>query len=367
MRYRVKENIEKLPRYTPGKPIQELFRETGVDPITKLASNENPLGPSPLAVAAIAACAPSVSLYPDASGHDLKAALSELTNVPTTQISLANGSDETIQNLGLALLEPGDNVIMGDPSFPRYEASAQLSGAETRKVRVDSDWTLDLDAMLAATDANTRIIWIANPNNPTGTLIRRPAFERFLDRLPEGVLVVLDEAYFEFVRDSDAPNSADYVLAGRPVVGIRTLSKTYGLAGLRIGYAMCDPTLHNALEKVRGPFNVNSVAQAAALAALRDRDYLAKGLELNQAALARLMAMLPRFGLTPVRSHANFVWASCSGSGIELCSSLLRHGVIVRSGDSFGFPDCVRISVGTDAQLDHLESALSQVLQGAGA
>lgn len=364
MRFRVRPGLEELPAYSPGKPIEELKRETGADPITKLASNENPLGPPAAAVAAIAWASAEVHRYPDALAHELRSVISDRTGLSPSCISLGNGSDELIQVIALALFEKGCESVVPHPSFPRYETATQIAGGKTVRVPLAADYSIDLDAVVRAVNEKTRAIWLANPNNPTGTLFDRQTFDRFLAKIPIDVAVILDEAYHDFAKGDETPDAADYVKAGTNVIGMRTFSKTYGLAGLRIGYAFCEEPLCSLLNRIRGPFNINSVAQAAAVAALRDSEYLKESLAQNRHALARLHSILKKHGFATTTSHANFVWADLGKPAKSLCDALLLQGVIVRSGDIFGCPNCVRVSTGTNEQLDHLDRALAAATMG---
>jgi histidinol-phosphate aminotransferase len=360
---RLRDSIQAIPAYSPGKPIEEVQREYGLTEVIKLASNENPLGPSPKAVEAIIRSAAAVNLYPDAAAHDLKLALSERAGLPIEQIVLGNGSDELIHYLSLLLLETGAEAVIGDPSFPRYFASAQLAGAKAIKVGLNDREEHDLDAMLAAVTDQTRLIWIANPNNPTGTIVRRPALERFLDAIPDTAVVALDEAYFEFVDDPEYPNSLDYVREGRQVVGLRTFSKTHGLAGLRVGYCFGPSRLTEALDRIRSAFNVNALAQVAALAALDDDEHLANTISLNRAGVARLSELLRRHGGKVAESFGNFVWADLGDRSQGVCKQMLERGVILRSGTVFGKPNAVRVSVGSVEEMDAFEAAFEEVMK----
>lgn len=347
--------------YVPGRPIEEVQREYGLSDVVKLASNENPLGPSPLAIQAIADYARFSHLYPDAGCVNLRAAVAEQIKIPESLIVVGNGSDEMIHLLSLLLLKPGDSIVMGSPGFSQYEAGATAVGALTRKVPLDTDARHDLPAMLAAIDETTRIVWIANPNNPTGTIVRRSALADFVDRVPDDVAIVLDEAYFEFATD---PQYADSTEFDRPnVIGLRTFSKTYGLAGLRVGYAIAPEDIAVALNKIRSPFNVNALAQHAALAALNDRSHLAETVRNNADGVDRLRRFLTELHCKTFESFANFVWADIGVPTDRLCEDLLRQGVIVRPGSAFGCPTHLRISVGTPSEMDRFEEAFSEILR----
>lgn len=356
-------NLERLQPYSPGKPIEEVRREFGLERIIKLASNENPLGPSPRAIEAIRAAAENVHLYPDAAAADLRLAVAKRIGLPVEQVTVGNGSDELIHYLGVAFLERGDNVVAAYPSFVRYYATAHLADAELRLIPLDETDTHDLDAMAAALDDRTRLLFIANPNNPTGTIVTGECMRRFLDRVSERTVVVLDEAYYEFCDHPDYVGAHRLLHEGRPIVGLRTLSKTYGLAGLRVGYLFGHPEWVQAIERVREPFNVNSLAQAAAIAALHDEEHLKKSIHHNKRGIARLTEILRAAGARVAESYANFVWAQFPFPTAPLCGKLLAKGVIIRSGDVFGSPNCVRVTVGTDEELNVFEAALKEVME----
>ncbi|MEO7453761.1 MAG: histidinol-phosphate transaminase [Fimbriimonadales bacterium] len=363
MPVRLPEQLSQLRPYVPGIPIEEVQQEFGISEIVKLASNENPLGPSPLALQAIVDFARYGSLYPDAGCVELKSLLASHVGLPTSQISVSNGSDEMIHLLSLLLLRPGDNIVMGDPGFSRYESEALAAGAQTRKVSLDENARHDVSAMLAAIDNNTRIVWLANPNNPTGTILRRSEVGALIENVPEHTLTVLDEAYFEFATDSEYPSSVDYIRSGKQVVGLRTFSKTYGLAGLRVGYAMGPERMIDAVERVRAPFNVNALAQRAAIAALSDTKHLTAAVDINKAGNERLHRFLSERGYRVFESYANFVWYDMGFPTQDFCRQLLMRGVIVRPGSVFGYDNHIRVSIGTDAELDAFETAFDAILQ----
>lgn len=349
--------------YSPGKPIEEVQREFGLTRVIKLASNENPLGPSPLAIAAVEQAAREMHIYPDASSYRLVQAIAERYAVPADQVLFGNGSDELIHYLGLIFLNgPEDEMIVGDPSFVRYDASAQVVGAKLVKVPLDADLRHDLTAMAAAVTERTRMIWIANPNNPTGTIVTRAEIDTLLANTPAHVVVVLDEAYAEYAADEpDYATSLDY-LATERVVGLRTFSKAYGLAGIRVGFGFAPPAVVDAFQRVREPFNVNSLAQAAAIAALGDREHLAAGVKMNRESAAALMEAFRAVGAKPVASFANFVCADMGQPGEPIFRELLKRGVIVRSGHVLGLPNYLRVSCGTLAEVQEFASALREVM-----
>ena len=347
--------------YSPGKPIDEVKRELGLSEVVKLASNENPLGPSPKAIAAVKAAAEEMHLYPDGAAYDLKQAISAKFGVPHNRVVVGNGSDEIIHMLGLVMLSgPEDEVIVGEPSFVRYDAAAHLAPSKLIKVPLDSDYRHDLSAMAARVTPNTKMVFVANPNNPTGTVVGRREVDAFLRDVPSDVLLILDEAYLEFAEHlEDYPASTLYL--DRPnVVGLRTFSKTHGLAGIRVGYGFVPEWLSDAIDRAREPFDVNALAQAAGIAALSDTEHVRRTLENNTRGMKRLNEFLVAHGARPVESYANFVLADFGRPARPLFDQLLRQGVIVRPGDVLGCPNCLRISIGTDEEMSKLLSALEQ-------
>lgn len=354
-------HVRAMRPYQPGKPIAEVERELGIYDIVKLASNENALGPSPAAVEAIRRASDSVNLYPEGSCHDLRSALASHLGVSADALVFGAGSDEIIHLLGLALLEPGDEVIQGDPTFSRYEAAAVLAQAPCVKIGL-RDWRHDMEAIRQAVTPRTRMFFIANPNNPTGSYVTRSEMDAFLGSLPDRCIVCMDEAYFEFVDAPDYPDSFRYIGMGANVVVLRTFSKIHGLAGLRIGYAVARPEIVAAIEQVREPFNVNHLAQVAALAALSDAQHVSRSRDAVTSGRAKMTDALNALGLTVWPSQANFVWVDVHRSGRTVFEALLRRGVIVRTGDAFGADTFLRITVGTPEQNDRLIEALKGVL-----
>ncbi len=353
-------------QYVPGKPISEVQRELGLAEVVKLASNENPLGPSPLALEAVRQTAADLHLYPDASGHELKSAISDHYGVPADQIVLGNGSDELIKLFALVYLEPGDNIVIGSPSFVRYDAAAQVTGAELRRVPLDSEWRHDLSAMARAVDIRTKIVFVANPHNPTGTVVDGQSVQRFAESLPQTCLLVLDEAYYEFAaQDSGYRSGLDLIQRGMNVTVFRTFSKSHGLAGIRVGYAFAPAETVSAINRAREPFNVNSLAQAAAIAALGDDHHIQRTREVNDSGLARVDAFMANRGFSVVPSRANFICVDVSSAGIsgqEAFDRLLKKGVIVRSGGPLGMPDHIRVSIGLPEELDAFFAAFDAVI-----
>lgn len=347
--------------YQPGKPIAELERELGIRDIIKLASNENALGPSPAAVEAIRAHAGDVHLYPEGSCPALRSALAAKLRVDGSCLAFGNGSDEIIHFLGLAFLTPGDQVIQGSPTFSRYEAAARLAQAQCVRIPL-RDWRYDLDAVGDAITAQTRLVFIANPNNPTGTYVTEAELERLLDRISPRCIVCMDEAYFEYADAPDYPDTVALIREQTNIVILRTFSKLYGLAGLRVGYAVARPEIIAAIEQVREPFNVNHLAQVAALAALGDADHAQRSRAMVASGRAVLTDGLRALGMDVVPSQANFVWADTRRDAQAIFQALLRRGVIVRTGGAFGAPTCIRVTVGTAEQNERLLNTLAEVL-----
>ncbi len=350
--------------YVPGKSIGEVQRELGLTEVYKLASNENPLGASPKVIEAIREFASQIHLYPEGFATELKAALSAKFDIGTEHIFAGNGSDECIRMLGWVLLDrPEHEVIVGDPSFICYDETANLANCRLIKVPLDKTETHDLSAMARMVSENTRLVFIANPNNPTGTILRKPEMDAFLRDMPAHVLTVLDEAYFEFAEDEPGfPNGLEYVREGLNVCALRTFSKTYGLAGVRCGYGFGPPDLVDAINRARQPFNVNAIAQVAAIAALSDPDHLRKTVTANRDGINRLSEGLKALGFSPCESFANFVFVELGRPAAPIVQGLLKLGVIVRGGDAFGRPHALRISVGTEHEMDALMAALQQVV-----
>jgi histidinol-phosphate aminotransferase len=353
-------HIARLRPYVPGRPIEEVEREFGLTGVVKLASNENPLGPSPRALAAMQEAAGKLALYPDGACYDLVRALSRSLEVPTDHLVAGNGSDEIIHYLGLAYLRPGDELLTGDPSFVRYEAAALLNEAEFIAAPL-RDHTFDLDAMAERLSARTRLVFIANPNNPTGTVVGRREVERFLDRCPAETLVVMDEAYYEYVDDPEYPQSLDYIREGRNVVVLRTFSKIYALAGIRVGYGVARPEIIHAVHQVREPFNVNSLAQAAAIASLEDPEQVPRSRRSNIDGRDYLYAECRRLRLEYVPTQANFVLIDVGRPSTPVYEALMRRGVIVRVLG--GLPTHLRVTIGTMPDnrrfIQELEAVLS--------
>ncbi|MDR0270323.1 histidinol-phosphate transaminase [Paenibacillus sp.] len=355
-----KSQIVNIPVYQPGKPIEDVKRELGLDEVIKLASNENPYGPSPKAKEAILKEMENLSIYPDGGALELTADLADFLGVNTNQIIFGCGSDEIIALITRAFFVPGDETIMADQTFSVYKSNADIEGAVSIEVPL-VDGKHDLDAMLAKVTGRTKIIWICNPNNPTGTILSEQELTSFIDKVPADVMVILDEAYFEFVTDSSYPNGMLYLNKYPNVVILRTFSKIYGLASLRIGYAVGRPEVIKLINQVREPFNTTRVAQAAAKAALKDQEYVSTCREANRAGIVYIQKEFDRLGLKYFPGHGNFIMVDVRKPAVEVFDSLLRKGIIVRAGHS-KYPTFIRVSVGTEEQNKAFIHALEQVL-----
>lgn len=365
MKRLLKESIARIGTYQPGKPIEEVEREYGIKEAVKLASNENPLGPSPRAVAAIQASLARINRYPDTRGFYLKAKLAGKLGIGEDTICLGNGSDELIQLIVQAFLLPGEEVIMGDPTFSFYQIAVVAAGGKDIMVPL-KDFSYDCAAIMERMTAETKLIFINTPLNPTGAIISRGDFEALLDRLPPDALLVIDEAYGEYATDSSYPDFLDYVGKGKNVIVLRTFSKIYGLAGLRIGYGIADAYLIACLDKIRGPFNTNLLAQVGALAALDDEEHLRKSFALNQEGLTYLRGELKRMGIACLPTQANFFLMEIGGNAERVYEDLLKEGVIVRVMTGRGLQRHLRISVGLPAENEKFIQALKKVLRGRG-
>lgn len=349
-----------LVAYEPGKPIDETARELGLDPasIVKVASNENPLGPAPLAKKAIVEAAEQMHIYPDGGGYKLRSALAEKYEVELKNVILGNGSNEIIELLCHSFLNPNAALIAAEHAFVVYKLMATLFGAKYVEVP-DQSFVHDLEAMAAAITEETRLVFIANPNNPTGTMVDEATIDDFMAKVPDHVVVVFDEAYFEFLKD--APDTLKYVREGKNVCVLRTFSKAYGLAGLRIGYGIASEQVAGILQKARQPFNANEVAQRAALASLEDTGHVQATIELNDKGLAFYEEAFKKRGMNYVPSVANFILVEV-GDGDHLFAEMLKQGVIVRAMRGYKLPGWLRISMGTMEENTRCLAVLDKVL-----
>ena len=359
---KVREGVRDLVPYDPGKPIEELEREKGIKAV-KLASNENPLGPSPKAVEAIKRAAERVNRYPDGACYYLKGKLASFLGVPRENIILGNGSNEIIEILMRTFLETGDEVVYAWPAFVVYKLISKAMGLKAVEVPLTEDLRHDLPAMASAVTEKTKMIFVANPNNPTGTMVNADEVRAFLKDLPEDIIVVFDEAYYEFARGFPGfPELLEEAVSGeRNIVLMRTFSKAYGLAGLRIGYAVSNRELIDYMNRVRQPFNVNLVAQEAALAALDDQEHVGRTLELTRSGLEYLYSELDSMGLPYVPTCTNFLLVKV-GEGRKVFEALLDRGVIVRAMDGYSLPEYIRVTVGLPEENRRFVEALREVL-----
>jgi histidinol-phosphate aminotransferase len=352
--------VQDLVPYEPGKPVEEVQRELGLERVVKLASNEGPFGPFPAALEALAREAQELNRYPDGGAYRLRTALAELHDVRFEEIAPGAGSDGIVDYLSQLALDPGDEIVCGWPSFPSYVIDALKLGAVPKQVPL-RDHRYDLDAMLEAIGPKTKLVYVCHPNNPTGTTNTRAELDTFLDQVPGHVLTVLDQAYYEYIDDPDYADGLEYLKAGRKVVVLRTFSKIYGLAGLRVGYAIAPEEIVTAIGKVRRAFDVNSAAQVAALASLDSPEELARRRAVNAEGLVQLAGIMREHGLEPPPSVANFLFAEVGEDSRPLFEQLLREGMIVRPAGGFGAPGAIRVTVGTPEENDLFGEALHRV------
>lgn len=358
---RVKPWIAALAPYQPGKPIEELERELGVSDVVKLASNENPYGPSPRAIEAVQRVLANMHRYPDGASFALRSKLVDKLGVAPEQLVFGCGADELLELVAKSFLGPGDEAVFAWPSFAMYPIVTKGMGATPVPVPLDAELVHDLDAMAAAVTERTRVVMVCNPNNPTGTSVGAAAFERFATSLPDDVVLLIDEAYVDFACRPDFPDAIEWIRRRPGTVAIRTFSKFAGLAGLRVGYAIADRELAGYLERARHPFNVNLLAEAAAVAAIDDEEHLDRTVRENTAGLAYLRRELGALGIETWPSEANFVLAKPGPGTYE---RLLREGVIVRPLAGFGMPDHVRITIGRPDENERLVKAMRRVVEG---
>lgn len=359
-----KPGIETIQPYQGGKPIEEVQRELGIADIIKLASNENPLGPSPLAVQAIAENATQVHLYPDGNAYYLKEELAEHLGVSAEHLILGNGSNDVLQLVGEAYLAPDDEVIYAAGAFIVYHLVTKICGATAVVVPMENH-THHLSAMAAAITEKTKVIFIANPNNPTGTMVTVDETVAFMAEVPENVLVVFDEAYYEYVTRADYPQTLPYVVEGREgrnVLITRTFSKIYGLAGLRIGYGIAPAAIVETLNRVRQPFNCNLIGQAAARAALKDSAHVRESQRCNAAGKTFLYHALDALGVNYIPTEGNFIMVHLDRSGTDIADALMRKGVILRPMAGYGYPNAIRVTIGTRQENERFIAGLGETL-----
>ena len=347
--------------YIPGKPIEETKRQLGLNQVFKLASNENPIGPSPKAVNAIKKCLSTVNRYPDAQGFYLKKRLAKYFALASENFVLGNGSDELIDVLIKTFVEPDENIVTSDTTFLEYEIIAQVNERKVKKAPLRY-FKYDLEAILKLVDKKTKLVFIANPNNPTGTYVTKDEVEGFLKALPEHVVVIFDEAYDAFIDVNDYPDSLSYLRRKKKIIILRTFSKAYGLAGLRLGYAIAQPEVVSYMERVRQPFNVNCLAQAGGLAAIEDKNFLKKTRRLALEGKDFLYQELSKMGLGYVPSVANFILIDTGMDGLKVFKAMLKFGVIVRDMRQYGLKNFIRLTIGTSEENRRSMRVLRKVL-----
>lgn len=358
--------VRTLQPYQPGKPDSEVRRAYGLSDIIKLASNENPFGPSPKAMAAVAGCIQGLARYPDGNGYDLKVSLSARLGVPLECITLGNGSNDVLEIIARTFLAPGLSSVFSQYAFAVYYLVTQAIGAEPRIAQAHAPdhampYGHDLDAMAEQVTPTTRLVFIANPNNPTGTWLGQAELETFITRLPEQVLVVLDEAYTEYVEDENYPDAIAWLSQFPNLIVVRTFSKAYGLAGLRVGYAVSHPQVADLINRVRQPFNVNIPAQAAALAALDDDEHLQRSRHFNRQGMRQLQQAFDGLGFSYLPSMGNFLCVQMDQPGLSVFQALLHRGIIVRPVDNYGLPNFIRVTVGSESENNLFIKALEEV------
>jgi len=359
----VRRSVLSLKPYIAGKPIEEVERELGITNIDKLASNENLWGISPKVARAIIEAVNEVNYYPDGGAFQLKGKLAEKFGFSPENIIVGNGSDELVMLLAMTLIDPGDEAVMPVPSFPRYEPVVTMMNGTAREIPL-KEHRLDLESMLAAVNEKTKLVYLCNPNNPTGTYFSSGELENFLEKVPPKVIVVLDEAYFEFARlNPDYPDGLNYFKKSSNIVVLRTFSKAYGLAGLRVGYGFAPDYLAKSINSLRPPFNVNFLAQKAAVAALEDEQYMRSVVENTNLEKQFLYQELKNMNLTFIPSAANFLMIKTGKPSNLVFRELLKRGVIIRSGDIFGMDDWIRVTIGTKTQNERFLRELKAVLE----
>ncbi len=358
-----KPHIENLIPYVPGKPVEELERELGISGAIKIASNENPLGPSPLALKAMEESLGETHRYPDGDSFYLKQKLAGKLGIKEETIIFGNGSNDVLDIAARTFMYSGDEAIMGEYGFIVYPLATQAVGANA-VISPMLDYTHDLRDMHSRITERTKIVFIANPNNPTGTMVKRAEIEWFIDSVPEDVLVVFDEAYFEYVEDPDYPDTLEYHGSGKSILTVRTFSKIYGLAGIRLGYGVGNEKIVSQMQRVRHPFNVSSLAQAGGIAALDDKEHIARSKEINQKGLKYLSSELGELGIKSAPTYTNFILIDLESDPMPVYNSLLKQGVIVRPVAGYGLKTHLRVTVGQMDENVRFIEALKKVLKG---
>jgi histidinol-phosphate aminotransferase len=357
----IREEILDIKPYVPGKPIEEVKRELGLEEVIKLASNENPLGASQLAIDTLQRAATDVHIYPDGNVHRLRKKLSARLGVKQEQLIFGNGSDEIVIMLGQAFIEPTDEIVMAETTFSEYGFSTNIMGGKIVKVPL-KDYTHDLEAMADVITEQTKMVFVCNPNNPTGTMVTRREVEDFLAEVPDEVLVVMDEAYNEYAMNDDYPATIDYLADYDNLIILRTFSKIHGLAGLRIGYGIANKELISYLDRVRQPFNIGALAQKAACASLDDEQHVAKSIEYSQQGKEYFYEEFDKLGLDYVPTEANFILVDVEQDNNQVFQEMLERGVIIRSMDSYGYDTKIRVTIGLPAENRRCINNLKEVV-----
>jgi histidinol-phosphate aminotransferase len=360
----IRDCVKNIKPYVPGKPIEEVERELGIKDAVKMASNENPLGASEAVRRAVTAAIGRVALYPDANAFYLREALAADLGVAMEQILIGNGSDDVNKIVGETLLNPGDEVVIPSPTFSVYEYITRLMNATPVIVPARSGLGNDLEAMRSAVTARTKLIFVCNPNNPTGTIVKKAELKAFLDSLPPAVMVVIDQAYGDFADDPDYPDGLDFIRSGsQNVIVYRTFSKIHGMAGLRLGYCVANPVFIAEMMKVKDPFNANLLAQAAGIAALGSKEHVRASQELVWTEKRRYYRELEQLNVDYLPTQANFILINCGQDSQAIYEYLMRQGIIVRATHSFGLPDWIRVSFGTPGQNARFLELFGRALQ----
>lgn len=360
-----KQQLFGMKAYQPGKPIDEVKKQFGLDEVVKLASNENPFGSSPKVKEFLQVDASNHALYPDGYAQNLRTSLANFYGVKEAELILGNGSDDLIAIITRALLYPGVNTVMADPSFSQYWHNAEIEGAEVRKIPV-KDGVHDLNAMLAAIDENTSIVWVCNPNNPTGTIVSDEALRAFIAAVPSDVFIVLDEAYIEYVTDSSHEDTLHFFRDYSNLILLRTFSKAYGLASFRVGYGIAQAEVIAKLDPVRAPFNNTILSQKVAQIALGDQEYIASCREANEIGKAQFVAFCEEYGLNFFPSQTNFIMFEVKMSSQLVFEEMMKRGFIIRSGTALGIEGYIRVTIGTEQQNEKFLQLLVEVLEAQG-
>jgi len=357
----VRKGILDLKPYIPGKPIEEVKRELGLEEVVKLASNETSVGPSPLAIEAIKKEVENINLYPESSSRLLREKIARKLNFDKEMIIIGNGADNIINLVGMAFINEGDEVITGEITFPAYETITKIMGGKLISVKLEN-FRFDLEEIIQRINEKTKIIFLCNPNNPTGTIVKKEAVDKFMRQIPEDIVIVFDEAYYDYVEDRNYPNTLSYVLKKKNVILLRTFSKIAGIAGVRIGYGIAKPELIGYLRQVSSPFPANRLAQVAAAASLDDEEHRRKVLRSNQEGKRYLYRELKKLGFFYVPTEANFVFIDLKEDAEVIFEKLLKEGVIIRPGKTWGCPNFIRVTIGTLNESRKFIQALKEVL-----